>query len=99
MRGFFYNYFYLITFCLSFLLFWIFGDVIFFLVILAVIGEFILLKMLYRIRFYIIDVIIFTIYLIFAIITLLFAFSITFKFFLIVIGVWLCFTIFFHKRY
>ena len=51
MRGFFYNYFYLITFCLSFLLFWIFGDVIFFLVILAVIGEFILLKMLYRIRF------------------------------------------------
>ena len=39
MKYFWNNYFWLITFILSYLLFWIFGDIIFFLSILVVIGE------------------------------------------------------------
>lgn len=99
MKCFFGRYFYVITFFLAFVLFWLFGDVIFFIVILAVIGEFLLLKSIYKVRFFIIDIIIFSVYLFCALLCLLFAIGITFKIFLVVIGIWMCLTIFFHKTY
>jgi hypothetical protein len=98
MKYFWNNYFWLITFILSYLLFWIFGDIIFFLSILVVIGEILVLKGIYRIKFFYFDVIIISIYLFLCLICLLFIFVESFKVFLIVIGVWMTLTFFFHKR-
>ncbi len=98
MKYFWNNYFWLITFILSYLLFWIFGDIIFFLSILIVIGEILILKGFYRIKFFYFDIIIISIYLLLCLICLLFIFVESFKVFLIVLGVWMTLTFFFHKR-
>ncbi len=99
MRRFWNDYFWLITFIFSYLLFWIFGDIIFFLSILIVIGEILILKSIYRIRFFYFDVIIISIYLILCLTCLLFVFVASFKAFLVVISIWMTFTFFFHKRW
>lgn len=98
MKHFWNNYFWLITFILSYLLFWIFGDIIFFLSILIVIAEVLILKGVYRIRFFYFDIIPISAYLLLCLICLLFVFIETFKVFLIVIGVWMSLTFFFHKK-
>lgn len=98
MKHFWNNYFWLITFILSYLLFWIFGDIIFFLSILIVIAEVLILKVVYRIRFFYFDIILISAYLLLCLICLLFVFIETFKVFLIVIGVWMSLTFFFHKK-
>lgn len=92
------DYFWLITFILSYILFWIFGDIIFFLSILVVVCEIFILKSIYRIRFFYFDIIIIAIYFIMCLCCLLFIFVESFKIFLIVIAVWMSLTFFFHKR-
>jgi hypothetical protein len=93
------NYFWLITFIMGFLLFWIFEDIIFYLTVIAVIAEFIILKSFYRLRFFMLDIIILSAYLLVCFFCLLFIFSAAVKIFLIIIGSWMCFTLFFHKIY
>lgn len=99
MRNFWNCYFWLIIFIAAYLLFWIFGDIIFFLVILIIIGEILVLKSIYRIKFFLFDIIIIGVYLFLCLMCLLFVFIPSFKIFLIVVGAWMAFTFFFHKRW
>ena len=97
MKHFWNDYFWLITYILSNVLFWIFGDIIFFLAILFVIAEIFILKGIYRIRFFYFDIILIGIYFLMCLCCLLFIFIESFKIFLIVLSFWMCLTFFFTK--
>lgn len=89
---------YLITFIASFLLYWIFGDVLLYLVLIGVIGTFIILKGIRRHPFIYLEVIILGVYLLAIFCCFLFAGLRTLKVFLVVIGMWFICAIFFNKR-
>ena len=79
----------IVTFILSFLFYWIFGDIIFFLVLLLFIGLLFLLRGLYRAPFIYLEVIFIGIYLFACLVCLLFLYTATFKIFLMIVGLWL----------
>lgn len=89
---------YLLTFIFAFLLFWIFGDVILYIILIGVIGTFIILKGVKRHRFIYLEVIVLGIYLILILCCLLFVGLKTLKIFLIIVGLWFICTVFFRKR-
>jgi len=89
---------YLLVFVLAFLLFWLFGDVILYLVLIGVIGTFIILKGVKRHRFIYLEVILLGVYLILIFCCLVFVGLKTLKVFLVVIGLWFICAVFFQKR-
>lgn len=98
MKNFLINHYWLISLLASFLLFWIFGDIIVFLIILGVIGFFILMKGVYKATFLYMDIVLFILYLLFGFICLVFLSFDSVKILVIVLGVWLISSFFLNKR-
>ena len=88
----------IVTFILSFLFYWIFGDIIFFLVLLLFIGLLFLLRGLYRVPFIYLEVIFIGIYLFACLVCLLFLYTATFKIFLMIVGLWFILSLYERKR-
>ncbi|HHZ17668.1 MAG TPA: hypothetical protein GX390_00095 [Acholeplasmataceae bacterium] len=89
----------LVTLILSFLLYWLFGDIIFFLVLLLFIGLIFLLRGLYRATFIYLEVIFISAYLLTCLICMLFVFTATFKIFLMIVGLWFILSLYERKRF
>lgn len=90
--------FWLVSLGLSFLLFWFFGDVIVFLTLFAVIAFFIALKGLFKISLFYIEIIVFVIYLLFALIGILFIGAESVKILILVLGFWFIGSFFVNGR-
>lgn len=99
MRFWFSRYFNFISLISCFLLYWIFGQVIMFLIIIGVIGFFVALKLIYRFPFIVFDIIIFGGYLFVALICLLFIASESFRILIMILGIWYVSSFFINKRF
>lgn len=93
------SYYWFVEFNLAFLLFWIFGDIIFFLSILFVIGVFFGLRTFYRVTFFYFEAIIIGVFLFTSFLCLLFFPFIGLKLYLIVVALWFCSVLINNKRY
>lgn len=92
------NYWFLVL-LFSFVLFWIFGDIVFYLCILAFIGVLFLLRGIFRTPFIVLEVIFIALYLLLCLIGLLFILSATFRLFLMIMGIWFISSLYRRKRY
>ncbi len=98
MKKFFANHFFVISLLLCFVLYWIFGDIIVFLSILAVIAFFLCMKGIYKANFLYFDLILLGLYLLLGFICLVFLSNPTVEILVIILGVWYIASFIFNKR-